>query len=321
MTIIAAFGDVDIDLFVDVGEFPRPGDEVFAKAARTGLGGSAVNTAVRLVRLGFDAMILAQVGDDAFGRQATSTLERTGVDTSRLTVSRTDSTGMNVLMVTPDGERTMVGLRGANTQYPGSPGWETEADWLHMSGYALLEGRQRESAEEALACARTREIPISIDIPSGVARVVGTGLGEALGGATIVSVGREPLSMIFPGDDAVGNLLATGVDSLAVTAGGDPFSIYSGDETLTLRPPPVEVVDTTAAGDAFIAGLIAGTLRGLGLGPQAVLAAALGAAATRSQGAGNEQSGAEEVVRLLHPGGWPSVDEEWLQAARAVLDG
>lgn len=313
MTLIAAFGDIDIDLLLDVDDYPPPGAETFARGALTGLGGSAVNTAVWLVRLGFEASVLGQVGDDDFGHRATAALRSAGVDTSRVLVSDTHPTGLNILVVTPDGERTMIGVPGANRAYRGDARGTAVWDWLHLSAYALLEDPQRTSARTAIHTALWQGIPISIDIPSGVAKVLGSDLTETLAGSTIVSVGREPLTRITSG--GADDLLSAGVETVAVTAGFQPFSVWRGGESITITPPRVESVDSTGAGDAFVAGLIAGTLAELDLGPTATLAATVGAAATQIRGAGKSI----DVGHLLVPAAWPDADPAWVEAARRAL--
>lgn len=317
MTAIAALGDVDIDLLVTVDRYPRPGEESFAEDAVVGLGGSAVNTAAALAHLGFTASILAQVGDDDFGRRARSLLAETGVHTGHLLVTESAPTGMNVVIVTQDGERTMLGLRGANRFYPGSGEGLGSFQWLHLSGYALMEEPQRSAALAAVTEARERKLPISVDIPSGVARTLGADLIPILSDVHVLAVGREPLTHIFPGPDPVTDLLAAGVETVAVTEGGRPFDLCRADQSVTVTPPSVEVVDTTGAGDSFVAGLVAGTLWNLDLGPMATVAAALGAAATGRRGAGSDAWDREVLTGILDR--WTGVDPGWVEAARHRL--
>lgn len=317
MTAIAALGDVDLDLLVTVDRYPRPGEESFAENAVVGLGGSAVNTAAALAHLGFSPSILAQVGDDDFGRRARSLLAQTGVDTGHLLVTESAPTGMNVVIVTPDGERTMLGLRGANRFYPGFSDGLAGFQWLHLSGYALMEDPQQSAARAVVTQARELDLPISVDIPSGVARTLGAGLIPILRRATVVAVGREPLTHIHPGADPVADLLELGVETVAVTAGDRPFDLRRKEGSVTVTPPSVEVVDTTGAGDSFVAGLIAGTLWKLDLGPTATVAAVLGAAATARRGSGSVSWDRDTLTGILES--WTGIDAEWIETARRRL--
>lgn len=315
MPTIAAFGDVDIDLLVEVEGYPPRGGETLAGTSRSLLGGSAVNTAVWLTRLGFSVTLLGQVGDDEFGHRAVTALREAAVDTSFISTSEVDPTGMNVLIVTPDGERTMIGVPGANRTCRGSPGWDRGCEWLHLSAYALIEEPQRTAALAAAEVARTRSLPISIDIPSGVAEALGQGLFEILTGCAVVAVGEQSLGGVTSA--GVAGLLDAGVETVAVTAGDGPFTVYRGDDSVTITPPPVEVVDTTGAGDAFVAGLVASRRWDLQLGPAATLAALLGAVAVGVRGAGNEEK--IDLVECLAAVRWLDADPAWVDEIRRAI--
>lgn len=317
--VIASLGDIAIDLVVDVEHFPTPGEETWAPRAVTGLGGSAVNTAVNLGRLGFETTMLAQIGDDQFGEVARRSLRELRVGTERVRVEPSGPTGMNIVIVDPQGERSMIGVRGVNPAYPGSEGWEDECGWLHLSAYALLAPPQRDSAEAVVETARSRGIPVSVDVPSGVARTLGERLLPVLAGATVVALGRRSLPSICPDGDGVERLLESGVDTLAISDGEHPFEIHRRGQWVRLTPPQVEVVDTTGAGDSFMAGLVAASLWGMAPGPMAAVAAMLGAAATQREGAGNRPDVALHLDQFLDPAAWTDIEPSWLEAAAARL--
>ena len=235
---------------------------------------------------------------------------------SSCNANRSLPTGLNMVLVDEGGERTMIGTRGANAAYRDTPGWEEATRWLHVSGYALLEDPQRSAARVALATAADRGIPISVDIPSGVVRRIETGLRADLAGAAIVSLGTDTLSQLAPGTDA---LLDDGISLLAITAGRNRFRVVSTGAELTLTPPDVQVVDTTGAGDAFIAGLIAAQLAGLDPGPSAVVAGTLGASATQHPGSGAREGTLAALTPLLQPSRWKDAHPTWVETAREFL--
>jgi ribokinase len=315
---IAALGDINIDLVLEVDRFPSPGDEAFATGHGTGLGGSASNTAVTLARLGLTTILLARVGTDEFADRALRDLAGAGVGIDFVQRDPALPTGLNVVLVDEHGERTMVGVRGANPAYKADSSWAGEARWLHVSGYALLEEPQREAALSALSTAADEAIPASVDIPSGVGQRLGGELLSHLAGATIVSIGAETLRALAP-DIAPSDLLQAGVSQVAITAGGDRFRIVSAAMELSLTPPDVEVVDTTGAGDAFVAGLIAARLAGLDPGPSAVVAGTLGASATRRSGSGTQDGLLSGLTSLLQSSRWMDADPAWVEGARRFL--
>lgn len=310
MTTIACLGDIDIDLLVTVDRYPRRGEESFAEEAQIGLGGSAVNTAIVLTRLGPQTTMLAQVGEDEFGARALGELEKVGVGTEWVVRRPGEVTGMNVVVIDPDGERTMIGLRGANRSFDHR--WSGQGDWLHVSAYALLEGEQRGSALAILEQAKRRGVPISVDVPSGVARVRGPDLLPSLQGVTVLTVGRRSLERIVPGGDP--EPLTTTCDFVAITDGSRSVEIRRRNETLWITPPRVPVEDTTGAGDSFIAGLVAAHIQGLDTATAAVLATALGAAAVQVRGAGAALAAApvNDVLRT----DWPDARPDALEILR-----
>ncbi|MGH8911921.1 MAG: carbohydrate kinase family protein [Acidimicrobiia bacterium] len=316
---VAAFGDINIDVAVGIDSPPEPGGEAFASSSRVGLGGSAVNTAVSLVRLGLPTTVVGQVGADAFGDFAIAELAAAGVDATGVVVSPSETTGLNLVAVTPDGERTMIGARGANRAFAADPGWVAEIDWLHMSGYALLADPQRSAARRAMARAKQRSIPISIDVPSEVGSVLGETLIEDIAGVAVVSTGGSALQALAGIDDPVGRLLTAEVGMVAVTAGGRPCRLVNDSDAVTLTPPVVTAVDTTGAGDAFVAGLVAAILSGLDLGPAAVVASTLGTAAITHRGAGLALGDRSVVDEILAAGPWTDADAAWLATAAGFL--
>lgn len=315
---IAALGDINIDVLLKVATEPGRGEESFADTSSFSLGGSAVTTAVVLSRLDFGVTLLGQAGDDEFGRRAIAELEEAGVETDLVAISHADPTGMNIIMVTPDGERTMIGVRGANRAYRGDSRWAGRCGWLHLSAYALLEEPQRSAAREALDLATTEGIPVSIDLPSGVARNLGTEAFPDVSRATVLSGGGAALAAITPGPDPIESLLGSGVAVLAVTAGVGAFRLFTGAEEIELTPPTIDPVDTTGAGDSFVAGLVASYLWELEAGPMAVVAATLGAVASLRQGGGNESWRPDLVGRVLEADRWADADPDWLEAAHRL---
>jgi ribokinase len=314
-TAIIALGDINLDLTISVPAPPVAGEEVFVDAAVTSLGGSAANTARVLVALGREVGLLGAVGDDDGGRRALADLAAAGVATDRVEVA-TGPTGTNLIMVSATGERTMVGIRGANRYHRGGRGWEEGCRWLHLSGYALLEGPQREACLTALTTARSHDIPVSIDVPSGVARLLGPDLLETWAGIRCLSAGTRSIDAISGGDGPEA-LVAGGVGFVAVTAGSDPVTVMTPDETVTVAAPAMDAVDTTGAGDWFVAGLIAAIDGDLRPGPAAVTATALGAAATLATGTGTSELAArlEQVFQI----GWAGVEPDWIAATRRLL--
>ena len=283
------------------------------------LGGSAVNTAVVLTRLGIGSAVMGAVGDDDAGRRALHMLGMVGVATELVHVSESHPTAMNTILVTPDRERTMIGARGANVHYTSDPGWHQDVDWLHLSGYALMRGPQRASAIDAVETAATAGLSVSLDVPVGIGSMIRHLVLERLNRFDVITGSRRALEELAGSEDPLDEL-APGPRLVAMTSGADEVLLAGSGEEVRVTPPSVDVVDVTGAGDAFAAGLIAGELAGLGLGPTAVLAAATGAAATLVSGASETLADPATRALLFEVDRWTAdTESRWLEQARPLL--
>src|SRR5690606_37054231 len=166
-------------------------------------------------RLGLGVGMLAAVGNDEWGHRARGDLAAAGVATDMIQVVEAD-TGLNLIMVSPGGERTMVAVRGANRRLQLPPEWSGGCRWLHVSAYALLQDPQRQACLAALATAHRLGIPVSADIPSGVATDLGPGLVDDLGPLRCLSAGRRSIEVVTGGAGPE-SLLDGGIELVAVT--------------------------------------------------------------------------------------------------------
>jgi ribokinase len=249
------------DLLVDVIARPdgplRIGSDT-AASVRLGGGGSAANTACWIAAAGGRATLLAAVGDDALGSVARADLAAAGVELVGPVLAGI-ATGTCVVIVDPDGERTMLPDRGANERLPVSavdPAVDG-VDWVHLSGYALLHEGSRPAGVAALAAARARGVPTSVDAASsGPLRDLGAGPARALiGEVDVLFANADEI-------DALGGLDAALSVARAVVlkrgAGGATWT--DGPSAIDVPAVPAEVVDTTGAGDALAAGFLTATV-------------------------------------------------------------
>jgi sugar/nucleoside kinase (ribokinase family) len=241
------------DLMVDVvarssGPLAR-GSDTPARVTMHG-GGSASNVAAWAASLGTPVALVCRVGDDERGRIAVAELRAAGVDV-HADVDPARPTGTCVVLVEPDGERTMLPDPGANNAPLGGipPG-----DHLHVVGYALLRDGPRASALAAIEQARAAGMTVSVD-PSSWA---------------FLYPGAIPaVDLLLPNEEEA-ELAGTAAE--VVTKLGPAGARWTdGTETITVPAEPVAVVDTTGAGDAFAAGFL--TARLAGADPRAALQA------------------------------------------------
>jgi ribokinase len=284
---IVVFGDVMVDVVCHLEGPIAPGSDAPARIAMSG-GGSAANVAAWLAEAGAGPTLAARIGADERGAAAEAALLATGVET-RLAVDPERATGTCVVLVAPDGERSMVPDAGANDALIAedlpddllAPGAH-----LHVAGYALLRDGSRPAARSAIARARERGMTVSVD-PSSAALLSPGFLDDVAGVQLLVPNEDEAAALTGEAEpERAARALARRVPEVVVTLGADGALWTDGSETCRVRAAPAPaVVDTTGAGDAFAAGLLAARLRDAG--PEEALRAGcrLAAAAVGRAGA------------------------------------
>jgi ribokinase len=305
MAEAVVIGDINVDVLVSIPAYPRPGGDALAERIVTRAGGSAANTAIALSKLGISTKMIGRVGRDVWADIALPSLVECGVDVADVRRDEHASTGLFFIAITPDGERTMFGLRGANARTdPASviPGVLDGARLLHVSGYALLEPPQRDAALRLIDLAVQRGVAVSLDIGVQPALAAPDVIRRLLPRLSLCVLGMDEaraLSGIDAPADAAAALVDRGVKVVGLKLGAQGCLAADASRVEHLPAFEVAVVDTTGAGDAFSAGMIFGWLRGSGLPATGTLANVLGALATTAWGAGPAMPGRADALNLL----------------------
>jgi sugar/nucleoside kinase (ribokinase family) len=250
------------DLMVDVlARLPGPlavGSDTPAPISYAG-GGAAANVAAWAVVAGASATFVGRVGADPPGRQAVADLVTAGVET-RVVADPDLPTGTIIVLIDPAAERTMIPSAGANESRL-SPQLPPEADWLCLSGYALLRPATRSWAVETLETAHSRGWSIAVDAASAAPlAALGASAFFELVGADVVLLANGDEAQVLTGHDdpaRAATALASRAGSAVVKCGAAGVVWSAGGEPVTVPAVPSEVVDTTGAGDAFAAGFLA----------------------------------------------------------------
>lgn len=285
---ILVVGSLNMDLVVSVQRHPEPGDTVLGGDLQTFPGGKGANQAVAAAKAGGDTAMLGLVGSDTYGSTLLESLAKAGVDAKAIEQTSGPS-GVALIAVDEGGENTIIVSPGANGKLTPERLSEVSLDNL-FSGVALVLMQLEiplESVQRIAAEAHKRDIPVMLnaapiqDLPDAlIANLSYLVLNE--GEAAF-------LSDIDVSDDASAReaarvLRARGIDAVIVTLGARGV-VWSGDDEAHLSAHQVEVVDTTAAGDAFCGALAARLANGYTLGDALRFANAAGALAASKEGA------------------------------------
>jgi len=288
--VLVVAGDLVEDVVVWLAEPTRHATDTAARIVRS-RGGSAANVAAFAAGAGAAARFIGCVGADAAGDGLAQELASTGVD---VRLQHAGTTGTVVLLVDPDGERTMYPDRGAAAELrrPVDPSWLDGAGWLHLPAYGLEREPARSAVVTLADAAREAGAGVSLDVSS-------TGLIETLGLDHFRAlVARLAPDIAFANADEAALLgIGSVSDETGAAAPPAPLTIVKrgADPADVLRPGrpalhvPATVVadvrDATGAGDAFAAGFLVQAMAGADPRAACVAGHALAASVLGSPGA------------------------------------
>jgi sugar/nucleoside kinase (ribokinase family) len=230
-------------------------------------GGSGANTAAWLAHFGAAVTFVGRAGANDAGWHAAALREH-GVEPL---VARDEArrTGVLVSIISADGERSFLTDRGANDGLSRSDLPDSLLDRIglvHVSAYAFTHPEPRAAVLAFLASAAARAIPITID-PGSVSLVRELGARRFLDwtrGARICFPNEPEAAFLSQTTDPADQLtiLARRYELVVIKRGAGGASAASAGHSWTQTAPRVEVVDSTGAGDAFVAAFLCAYVRG-----------------------------------------------------------
>ena len=269
--MIVVIGSINMDLVLRVPRMPLPGETLTGGAFRTIPGGKGANQAVACARMsgkGAGAQQVAMVGcvgDDAFGATLRAALVGDGIIDSHITTLPGVASGIASILVDDNGQNTFVIAGGANDLL--SPAHIDAAQGLiEQADIVVLQlETPMDTVVHAIKLARSLGKTVVLNpapaasLPDGVLELVDYLIPNEIEAAMLAGVSPE-------GADAkalAAALQKLGSDNVIITLGakGVHAALYGGD--FTFPAEVVQAVDTTAAGDTFIGGFVAGLASGM----------------------------------------------------------
>ncbi len=237
-------------------------------------GGGATNASVTFARQGLEAEFIGAIGDDPAGQAVMADLDREGVDTSDVSVSTKYNTGYSVLLLAPNGERTILTYRGASTHYKVDDFAiaESDADWLYLSS---MSGRM-DVLDQIFIEAKQQGMKIMINPGKGELKEADK-LKALLDDVDVLLVNKDEMQTLVEGED-LEELVRHGLDLVPTVIVSDgPNGVCASDGETIVRAgmyEDVEVIDRTGAGDAFGSGFLSQWSQGRSLRESIVFASA-----------------------------------------------
>jgi sugar/nucleoside kinase (ribokinase family) len=237
-------------------------------------GGSAANTLAGMAALGARCGFIGQVKDDQLGQVFRHDLTATGVDFATPAATDGPPTARCLILVTPDGQRTMNTFLGAS-QNLGRGALDAamiaDADILYLEGYLWNADASRAAMAEAIAMAKAAGRRVAFTLSDGfVVAIHGDDFRRmiAAGDIDILFANETEIAALAETDDfdAAVAQVAAQVPLLIATRGAHGAVGVRGEEYVRIAAEPIDqVIDTTGAGDLFAAGVLTGLSQGRSL--------------------------------------------------------
>jgi ribokinase len=252
---IAVVGSANIDLTTFAERFPKPGETIFGQSFNLGFGGKGANQAVAARLCGADVFMVARVGSDLFGPATIENFRKQGIDASYVKQVEGVSSGVAPIFVEPSGQNRILVVKGANDAIKPAD-VDAAADMLKSGDCIVLQFEiPIETVYYTVAFARKHGIRCILN-PAPAQAVDMAALkeldyfvpneheAETITGAAVKTV-----------DDAsrcAAKLLAGGIRRAIITLGAHGALLAGREGSEHVAAFPVNCIDSTGAGDAFI---------------------------------------------------------------------
>jgi len=261
MKKVLVLGSINLDFVSFVSRYPQPGETIVSNDFAIFQGGKGANQAIALAKLDVPTLMLGKVGKDALSDFALSSLQESGVDIAGITKSQKSSTGSASIWVNAQGQNSIVIYPGANGEVDEDfiiqhEKFFDDAPWLLTQFEVPLE-----SILLALKLAKKHGLKTVID-PAPVKKISNNHIWELVDYLLPNEIELKELTHTDNILKGINILKSRGVKEVIVKLGKQGTAYEDKGKLLFFPAVPVErVVDTTGAGDCFIAGFLYGMIQ------------------------------------------------------------
>ncbi len=268
-------------------------------------GGCAVNAGIALAKLGVKTGVMGKVGQDGFGDFVLKELKRYGLETAGVRRASTVNTSATMVMVDPDGERRFVHYLGANAELVKEDidlELVRQAKVLHVAGSLVMPKIDGQPTADILRQAKEMGVITAFDTVWDAKGRWMELVEPCLPHIDYFLPSLEEARMIARREspaEIADLFLSYGVQVVALKMGEAGCYIKTSDLELRLPAYEVQAIDATGAGDAFVAGFLAGVVKGWDLEQTGRLANAVGALCVTAIGATTGVKSLEETLAFM----------------------
>lgn len=304
---ILVVGSINMDLVVRCPHMPAPGETVIGGGFVTSPGGKGANQAVAAARLGAHCSMLGRVGMDSFGQSLLKGMIEDGVDCTSVLVTEGAPSGIAMVLVDSRGENSIVVAGGANQLLTPDDVFACEQEFAAADVVVLQLELPMPTVRAAIEVARRNNCKVVLD-PAPMPKCLASTICEVdiitpnvteAEMLTGTKTGEERADMNIALD-----LIARGAKAAVLKLGSRGSMVVTADGQMArVGAYNVDIVDTTAAGDAFTAALAVCVAQGMELTAAAKFANAAGALACTHLGAQSAMPTRDEVRMLMQDQG------------------
>ena len=302
---VTVVGSANVDLVIRAERMPNKGETLIGEAFDIFTGGKGFNQATAAARLGAEVTFIGRIGEDAFGEMLQTAMDSEHIDTQFVKTDADNGTGIATIVVEPDGDNSIIVVPRANmcitpTDIDAAGDSIANADVLLLQLETPIDASKR-AAEIArqngtivlLDPAPARQLPVDllkkIDILTPNASEATVLSGQEVSTPDSITTAKTMQKQINQ----------DGLSSVVLTLGEQGVLLCTPTETEHIPAIPVDVIDTTGAGDAFSGALATALANGNNITESVRYATAAGAAACTVLGATPSMPTQEKLKAIL----------------------
>lgn len=293
--MLIIIGDINVDINLALSHWPHEGGDAVAHTATWSSGGTGLNSAIAVARVGGTPCLWGRVGMDPAADQLRNTAQHHHINTNAIQTDSVLPTGLCVIPVSPNGERTFLSYRGANTAWQVPDVWPDGVHWLHVCGHALISDTQRQSAITALQMAHARGWQTSIDLCEALAPQLDQ-LYPLIGQLTVLLGNSNEMHVALQQSK---HTIDTYAQTTITKQGAHGCTAQAQGVTSKSAGFVIDAIDTTACGDTFASICVWVLMQKHPLADALLVANAAGAITASRRGAADITPTRHEIISLM----------------------
>lgn len=290
-----------------VDNLPESGKLELVERIELFTGGCAANAAIDMAKLGLNTAVLGKLGDDGFGKFMLNSLKDENVDVAGLKIDSLVGTSSSLVTIDSNGERSFLHYLGANAEFGVE---DINIDIIENSEIVFVAGVMLMPKFDGIPCAQFLKLVKEM----GKYTVLDTAWDSKGRWMNLLGPSMKYIDLFIPSleeaimlsgkkepEEIADFFLSMGVKTVVIKLGKNGCFIKDdkGEKHQIPTYTKVKVVDTTGAGDSFVAGFIAGMVHGWNLYECGKFANAVGSHCVMAAGASNGITSFEEILNFV----------------------